>query len=86
MEFSWLAAIGLFFISVALDAVFAQYTVAVVDRRPMMAATMSLTSYLLGAIGVVSYVNNKWYLVPLVLGAFIGTYLVVKRESRLNKN
>jgi len=85
MEFNWLAAIGLFFVSVALDAVFALYTVAIVKHQPFLASTMSLTTYLLSAIGIVSYVKNKWYLIPLATGAFVGTYLIVKREALKNK-
>ena len=80
MEFNWLEAIGLFFASMALDAVFALYTVAVVKLRPLYAANMSLLTYVLGAIGLVSFVHNKWYILPLSAGAFVGSYLVVKYE------
>ena len=81
MEFNWLVAIGLFFVALALDIVFALYTVAVVKLNPLFAANMSALTYLLGAAGILSYVRNKWYLVPLSLGAFIGTYAVVKYEA-----
>ena len=82
MEFNYLAAIGLFFAATALDAIFALYTVAVINTKPMRAASLSLLTYTLEAVGVVNYVNNRWYLVPLGLGAFVGSYAVVKWEER----
>jgi hypothetical protein len=81
MEFNWLAAIGLFFASFLLDAVFAIYTVAVVKLQAFRAATMSLLTYGLAAVGILSFVDNKVYLIPLSLGAFAGSYVVVKYEA-----
>ncbi len=81
MEFNWLAAIGLFIAATLLDAVFAMYTVAVINTRPLKAASLSFFTYTLEAVGVVNYVHNKWYLVPLALGAFSGSYAVVKWEA-----
>ncbi len=81
MEFNWLIAVGLFFASFALDAVFALYTVAVVNTKALQAASWSLLTYLLYAIGLVNFIENKWYIVPLSLGAFGGAFTVVKWES-----
>jgi hypothetical protein len=81
MEFNWLVAVGLFFAATLLDAIFALYTVAVVNTNPMRAANLSFLTYTLEAVGVVNYVNNKWYLAPLACGAFVGSYAVVKWEA-----
>lgn len=81
MEFNWLLAFGLFIASSLLDAIFALYTVAIIDTKPLKAANLSLLTYILEAAGVVNYVKNKWYLIPLALGAFVGSYIVVKREE-----
>jgi uncharacterized protein YebE (UPF0316 family) len=81
MEFNWLIALGLFIAATLLDAVFALYTVAVVKTQPFRAASLSFFTYTLEAVGVVNYVNNKWYLIPLALGAFVGSYTVVKWEA-----
>jgi uncharacterized protein YebE (UPF0316 family) len=81
MEFNWLQAIGLFFASFALDAIFALYTVAVMKTKPLQAASWSLLTYLLYAVGLVSFIDNKWYLIPLSVGAFAGAYAVVKYEA-----
>lgn len=81
MEFSWIIALGLFFAATLLDAVFALYTVAVINTKPLRAANLSFLTYMLEAVGVVNYVHNKWYLAPLAVGAFTGSYAVVKWES-----
>jgi hypothetical protein len=81
MEFNWLGAIGLFFAALVLDAVFALYTVAVVKSKALTAASMSFLTYLLSAVGILSFVNDKWYVLPLGLGAFVGSYIVVKYEA-----
>jgi hypothetical protein len=64
-----------------LDAVFALYTVAVVKNQAGRAASLSLATYFLEAFGVVSFVENKAYLLPLAAGAFVGSFVIVKREA-----
>jgi uncharacterized protein YebE (UPF0316 family) len=86
MDFNWLSALGLFIASAFLDAVFALYIVAVGKGQAFLAALMSLFTYLLMAVGIVNYVENKWYIVPLSLGAFVGSYVIVKREANKTKN
>jgi hypothetical protein len=81
MEFNWLVALGLFIAATFLDAIFALYTVAVIQTQPLKAASLSFLTYTLEAVGVVNYVNNKWYLIPLAIGAFVGSYAVVKWEA-----
>jgi uncharacterized membrane protein YfcA len=50
-----------------------------VSRKQAAAASaISSVLYSLGAYGVMNYLHNAWYLVPLACGAFIGTYVAVK--------
>lgn len=81
MHFNFLLAFGLFFAATLLDAIFALYTVAVINTNPLRAASLSFLTYMLEALGVVNYVNNKLYLAPLAIGAFVGSYAVVKWEA-----
>lgn len=82
MEFNWLGAIGLFVASGLLEAIFALYTLAVTKHKAIEASMWSLVSYFLLAVGILNFIHNKWYTIPLALGAFCGTYAVVTWESR----
>ncbi|MGH7156611.1 MAG: hypothetical protein ACREGG_00630 [Candidatus Saccharimonadales bacterium] len=82
MEFNWLGAVGLFFASAALESIIGLYTLAVTKHKALEASTWSLVSYFLLALGILNFIHDKWYVIPLALGAFCGTYVVVKRESR----
>ena len=84
MHFNYLYAVALFFLAMILDAVYAIYTFALTKHQTSLAGLMSGLVYVLGGIGVVSYVSNKLYLIPLALGAFVGTIIVVEYEKRNN--
>lgn len=80
-NFDWLLAVGVFLAYFVVDALFAYYTIAVTKRQPGRAATAGSVMYFLMALGVISYVQNYLYVVPLVLGSWLGTYVIVKQEG-----
>jgi hypothetical protein len=86
MAFNWLGAVGLFFASFALDAIFALYTLSVMKHQAVRAGFWSLMTYLLMAVGILNFINNKWYIIPLALGAFFGAFAIVKWESQKKDN
>jgi hypothetical protein len=56
---------------------------------PIWIADFVLATYGTGAImhfilalGVLSYVQNYLYIIPLALGSWVGTFLVVNREQK----
>jgi hypothetical protein len=63
---------------VLVDGLYAYYTLAVVKRSAVSAATTGAAMHFLLALGVISYIKNYWYIIPLALGSWLGTYLVVK--------
>lgn len=74
---------GLIFIAYFLiDAMYAYYTLAVVGKKPFIAASVGATMHLLIAFGILSYVQNYLYLIPIVLGSWLGTFYVVNRDSK----
>lgn len=75
----------LIFISyVLVDALYAYYTLQLTKRKAYSAATSGALMYFLIAVGVLNYVQNYLYLIPLALGSWIGTFFIVKREQRLH--
>lgn len=78
-SFDFKVAAIVFVAYLLVDAMFAYYTLAVTKNKPVVAATVGSAMYFFIAIGVLNYVQNYLYVLPLVLGSWIGTYVVVKR-------
>ena len=56
------------------------------EGKALQASLFSGIIMLTGGIVVISYVENKWYLIPAAIGALVGTYITVKWDSKhLNK-
>ncbi len=75
-------AIVIFLAYILIDGMYAYYTVAVIRKNPITSATVGSLMHFLIAFGVLSYVENYLYLFPLALGSWIGTFLVVWRDSK----
>lgn len=84
-HFNFGYSVVLFIVALILDAVFALYTLAVTKHQSVKAGILSALIYILSAFGILSFVNNKLYVIPLSLGAFFGAFLIVEKEKRDNK-
>lgn len=81
-EFSWVVALMVFLAYIVLDILYALYTLAVNRLQPARAATTGSLMYFLLALGVFSYTHNPLYVISLVLGSWIGTYVAVLHELK----
>jgi hypothetical protein len=79
-NFSWMVALGIFSVYFFIDILYANYTLMVVERRAKAAASVSAVMYFLLALGVLTYISNALYLIPLFLGAWLGTYVAVRHH------
>lgn len=77
-DFSWTTAVTVFVVYVFFDILYALYVLCVSRKQAVSASLISSVLYSLGAYGVMSYLHNPWYLIPLACGAFIGTYVAVR--------
>ncbi len=77
-------AIIIFLAYVLIDGMYAYYTIAVTKRKPVVSATVGSLMHFLIAFGVLNYVQNYLYLIPLALGSWVGTYIVVKSDLKKN--
>lgn len=79
--FNFGTAVLIFIAYIVVDALYAMYTIQIQKRNPYAAATSGALMYFLLALGVLSYVQNILYLIPLTLGSWLGTFLMVKHEQ-----
>jgi hypothetical protein len=63
-----------------LDIVWARYTIALTDRRRVLAGSYASAIIALGAVGTISYINDPWMVLPAMLGAFAGTFVGIQRN------
>lgn len=77
-------ALLIFVIYFLIDIFYTKYIIYVTEGRAIAAANTASLLYLLMAMGVINYTENHWYLVPLVLGNWLGSYVVVKYDKRKN--
>ncbi len=80
-EFHWEIAILLFFGFIAYDFIYAIYYIFVSKKKAFMASNAAVALYLIGSFSTIAYLGNYLYLVPIVLGSYIGTYIAVKYFS-----
>jgi hypothetical protein len=80
-DFNWWTALTVFVVYVFFDILYALYVICVSRQQALSASAISAVLYSLGAYGVMNYLHNPWYLIPLAIGAFIGTYIAVKYMS-----
>ena len=70
----------IFIAYVLIDGMYAYYTITVTQKKPFASATTGALMHFLIAFGVLNYVHNYLYVIPLALGSWIGTYVVVKKD------
>jgi hypothetical protein len=75
-------ALTVFVAYVLVDAMYAYYTIAVTQRRPIASASVGAMMHFFIAFGVLNYVQNYLYIIPLALGSWVGTYLVVEHDRK----
>jgi hypothetical protein len=77
-EFQWMTAWLVFATYFVVDIMYARYIAEVAKRRAFRAAVISCFLYAMLAYGTISFSRNPKYLVPLVCGAFLGTFITVR--------
>ena len=84
-EFSWLIAIALLFGFILYDFLYAVYYIFVSKKMAFMAANTACALYIIGSVSTIAYLGNYYYLIPIFIGSYIGTYVAVKYFSDIGK-
>jgi hypothetical protein len=75
-------ALTVFVVSILVDIFWALYIRRSGSGHAAVAAHMAVLLVAFGAINVISYTENRWMLVPIILGSWLGTYGVIKWDHR----
>ena len=78
-------AIVIFIAYVVFDAFYALYTLHVTRLNEWRASNSAVIVNFISAFAVISYTQNWLYIVPLLAGSWMGTFIVV-RAQRLKKS
>ncbi len=84
-DINWLIVLGLFFGYALVDGMYAYYTIAVIKKQALAAASISFVMHFILAAGVFAYTKQFAYVIPLALGSFVGTYFVTRFQKKLFK-
>lgn len=79
---NWFVFVSLLVVYFVVDSLYAIYTLMVTEYKPYRAATAASIIYLLLAVGVMSYVENFLYVIPIMIGSWFGTFSVVARKRQ----
>lgn len=82
-EFSILYAGIIFAVTVLTDIAYVFYIRRISEGNALFAASIGSLITFLGAVIVISYVENKLYIIPLIAGSFIGTFLAIKMDIKI---
>ena len=85
-RFDFLLGVGVMLAYLIVDAMYAYYTLAVAQTKPVHAATSGALMHFLLALGVLSYVENYLYIIPIAIGSWFGTYIIVRRAQSKESN
>ncbi|KKL55562.1 hypothetical protein LCGC14_2254180 [marine sediment metagenome] len=81
--FSISIALSVFVAYLMIDWLFTEYTLAIVELKKVKAANVGALIYLLGAYGVVNYVGDWRYVIPMCIGGWLGTYISVWMKEKI---
>lgn len=71
---------------IIVDILYAYYTLAVNNYKPIQASFTSIALHIILIGGVVTYIENILYVIPMLIGSFIGTYIVVSYHKKKHEN
>lgn len=81
-EFNLSIALLLFGIYFFYDIFYTWFIISVQKLKPTLSASISSAMYIISAVGVLKYTENPYYLAPIAMGGFLGTYLFIRREKK----
>lgn len=86
MEFTFWSVIAVLFATILSDIVWAYYFIKVAQKRPHQASMFAILIALNSSFITISYIGNNYFLIPVIVGSYVGTYLAVKSHIKYDKS
>lgn len=77
--------IATFLLVVLINVFYVYYLQCVKTNRPLAASSWSTGINLASSLAAIFFVQENWILIPSCIGSFVGTYLGMMLEKKLNK-
>lgn len=81
-QFNILLAVGLFVFYFVVEALDSSLTFSLTQHKSIRSAIVTFLLYITLAVEVVAIISNYLYIVPIAVGAALGSYAVVEYEKR----
>lgn len=88
-NFNFLYALGLLLFYFVIEALDSSLTFSLTQHKSLRSALVTFILYFTLAIEVVAIISNYLYIIPVALGAALGSFVVVEYEKKkrpLTKN
>ncbi len=81
-SFSLIVALGLFIFYLIVEVLDSSLTFSLVQHKSIRSAIVTFILYTTIAIEVIAIIANYLYIIPVAVGAGLGTYIVVEYEKK----
>jgi hypothetical protein len=82
-SFNFFIAAGLFVLYSLVEFLDSSLTLLITKHESIKSANTTLILYVILGIEVLAFVSNYLYTIPIALGAWLGTFLLIEREKKL---
>lgn len=81
-NFNLLVAVGLFVFYLVVEMLDSSLTFSLTQHKSIRSAVVTFILYLTIAVEIVAIISNYLYILPVAIGAALGSYLVVEYEKK----
>lgn len=86
MEVTFWTVSAVLLSTILSDIVWAYYFIKVAQKKPHQAAFFAILIALNSSFITISYIGNMYFLIPVIIGSYIGTYIAVKGHIKYDKS
>jgi len=86
MDLDFIIFMAVFTAYFVFDWLYAKYTLAIANLKAVSASILGMIIYVISAFGVLNYVENFLYIIPMVIGGGFGMFFAIQREKHKTAN